>query len=239
MSYSEKEVINFIEHALELREIGPLFNVGIRNGQLVYTSCIPGRHQIRDHHDALYDVTATNELVIVGVNVENKNTRIFYPHELSSCSILEKKAETRKDCGDCSGLTHEVLVGADHLPVGIVPKETDAVLEFTDELPGIGSLWTHSSGRPYMAFGYANLDAKPEKQTQYPPLVLYIGQNGKVWAKTVERFHETMVRGARFAFQKNAGLEFMGILENDELVNGYITREVREMIELAQGERHE
>jgi hypothetical protein len=207
MKYTEDQVNNFLEDLLALRESGPVFNARVEQGILKYQSCVPGRHAI-EFEGVLYNVTFADDTAVVGV--AGTATRIFYAHSLSQFKI------------------HEIGVKK-------TVRIDNVSYEAVGELPGVGSLWTHHSGRPYLVFGYANLDAKPEKYDEYPPLILYVGQNGKVWAKTEQRFKETMARGGRFQFQENAGFEYMGILENDELVNGYITREVRQLAEQTQG----
>jgi len=209
MNYTEDQVNNFLEDLLTLRESGPVFNARIENGVMKYQSCIPGRHTIEDTDGQFYVVTFADDTVVVGQGGNGGQTKVFYAHQLAHVKIHDRKTTKVPQ---------------------VVPSQTLL------EVPGIGSLFTHHSGRPYLTFGYANMDAKAEKYDEYPPLVLYIGQNGKVWAKTVQRFKETMRAGGRFQFQKGAALEFMGIVENDELVNGYITRDVRLMVERSQGE---
>uniref|UniRef100_A0AB39CDV8 Uncharacterized protein n=1 Tax=Pseudomonas phage HRDY3 TaxID=3236930 RepID=A0AB39CDV8_9VIRU len=209
MKYTEDQVNNFLEDLLALRESGPVFNARVEQGVMKYQSCVPGRHAIQDTDGKIYNVTFADDTAVVGVH-NSGPTKIFYAAGLSQYKILEIGAKKTVRIDNVS-------------------------YEAVGELPGVGSLWTHHSGRPYLVFGYANLDAKPEKYDEYPPLILYVGQNGKVWAKTEQRFKETMARGGRFQFQENAGFEYMGILENDELVNGYITREVRQLAEQSQG----
>lgn len=217
MKYSEEQVNNFLEDLLALRESGPVFNARIENGLMKYQSCIPGRHTIQDEDGKYYTVTFADDTVVVAQGATSGQIKVFYAHQLAKVQIHERKGQLNAD----AKVTQEIRQMFDG--------------EISAELPGIGSLWTHHSGRPYLAIGYANIDAKPEKHDEYPPLVLYVGQNGKVWAKTEKRFKETMVRGGRFQFAEGAALEYMGIVENDELKNGYITRDVRALVERAQG----
>ena len=54
----------------------------------------------------------------------------------------------------------------------------------------VGSLWQHHSGIVYTVLHLANVANVNEK---YPVSVVYIGQNGNVWVKTLENFLSKMM----------------------------------------------
>ena len=57
------------------------------------------------------------------------------------------------------------------------------------KIPAIGEQYEHHSKHLYTVLAIANRDSdKPD----YPVSVLYMGTNGKLWVKTMQRFHETM-----------------------------------------------
>lgn len=56
-------------------------------------------------------------------------------------------------------------------------------------LPTFGSRWEHHSGRIYTVLGVANTENANPK---YPITVVYVGENGNLWAKTLSNFLETM-----------------------------------------------
>lgn len=215
MSYSESQVNELLEQLLALRNSGPVYNVTVKNGVLRYRSCIPGQHQIVDHHKETYDVTAADDSVMVGVHVTTGATKLFYPHEIGSLSIIEKPPASFVASMSAYGTTQ----------IG------------DDILPGLGAIYTHHTNKiPYLVLGYANESAREDKRAEYPTLVVYVGQNGKVWAKTVERFNETMNQGGGFQFNTDAGFKYMGIIENDQIANGWMTKELGEMITQGLGE---
>lgn len=54
----------------------------------------------------------------------------------------------------------------------------------------VGSVWTHhSNGKQYRVMNIANIGHHDER---YPVTIVYHGKNGNVWAKEINRFHETM-----------------------------------------------
>lgn len=53
----------------------------------------------------------------------------------------------------------------------------------------IGSRWKHHSGKEYTVIHIANQFTENPK---YPVLVVYLGGNGKVWAKELQNFVEKM-----------------------------------------------
>jgi hypothetical protein len=209
VTYSESQVNELLEQLLALRNSGPVYNVTVKNGVLRYRSCIPGQHQIVDHHKETYDVTAADDSVMVGVHITTGVTKLFYPHEMGSLSIINKPQPRIETPVPVYGTTQ----------IG------------DDILPGLGAIYTHHTNSiPYLVLGYANESAREDKRAEYPTLVIYVGQNGKVWAKTVTRFNETMNQGGCFQFHHDAGFKYMGIIENDQIANGWMTKELGEMI---------
>lgn len=215
MTYSEEQVNELLEQLLALRNSGPVYNPVVKSGVLRYRSCIPGQHQIVDHHKETYDVTAADDSVMVGVHISTGATKLFYPHELGHLSIINKPPVRIETAVPAYGTT-----------------------QIGDEiLPGLGAIYTHHTNKiPYLVLGYANESAREDKRVEYPTMVIYVGQNGKVWAKTVERFHQTMNQGGSFQFNTDAGYTYMGIIENDQIANGWMTRELGEMITQSLGD---
>ena len=58
------------------------------------------------------------------------------------------------------------------------------------EEPKSGSIWRHHSGRIYTVLFLVNEpdSTKPE----YPRTVVYVGQNGKLWAGRLDDWHRRM-----------------------------------------------
>lgn len=52
-----------------------------------------------------------------------------------------------------------------------------------------GSQWRHRNGKKYTLVGIANTE---HISLNYPIMVLYIGRNGDLWAKTLSNFMEKM-----------------------------------------------
>lgn len=61
------------------------------------------------------------------------------------------------------------------------------------EYPEIGSMYKHHNGNEYTVLQIANTHAQSE---DYPITVVYQGNNGKVWAKTLDNFNNKMKREA-------------------------------------------
>lgn len=53
-----------------------------------------------------------------------------------------------------------------------------------------GQMWLHHSGRMYEVLMLAN--ESTQRPAEYPVTIIYRGNNGQVWAKTEQRFRETM-----------------------------------------------
>lgn len=72
------------------------------------------------------------------------------------------------------------------------PQRDDKKAEDKDsclhKLPKAGSKWKHYSGRVYTVITIANEDRNPG----YPVSVVYVGENGKTWVKTLANWYRTM-----------------------------------------------
>ena len=200
MKYSEEQVNDFIAEALSLAATSPIYDARVENGVLRYTQCLVGRHSLKNS-EGVFHVTACDSSVVVAVS-DAGVTKIVYNYDLEKWKIIPRQYnEPRTSLG-----------------------------ELLDDVPGIGSIHTHhTNGNPYMVVGYLNDRAREASRQQYPLIVIYIGQNGYMWGKTAERFAETMHRGGQFQFQENVQIEYMGIVENDCLINGYMTRKIEQL----------
>lgn len=58
------------------------------------------------------------------------------------------------------------------------------------EKPETGSRWRHHSGRVYVVLFIAN--DEPDPKPEYPPTVVYQGENGKRWAGKLSDWHRRM-----------------------------------------------
>lgn len=58
-----------------------------------------------------------------------------------------------------------------------------------DRIPKVDSRWKHHNGNEYRVVMLANLDSM---RAEYPPTVVYVGANGKVWSRPVARWHSSM-----------------------------------------------
>jgi len=105
---------------------------------------------------------------------------------------------------------------------------TPATLEF--DIPPIGSVFTHHSGRPYLVYGYGNMNANAASRETYPLNIHYIGANGFTWDKPLVSFNETMTVGGAFQFNKGVEFEYMGICNNDSLSDGFLTKEIKALM---------
>lgn len=57
-----------------------------------------------------------------------------------------------------------------------------------DKRPLRGQTWQHYNGARYHVLGVANLPDNP----RYPETVIYMGDNGKVWARPLSDWHRSM-----------------------------------------------
>lgn len=54
--------------------------------------------------------------------------------------------------------------------------------------PEVGSMWLHANGSRYTVTGHANDDSS---RADYPPVVLYRGEDGRHWAKPLAEWHRS------------------------------------------------
>jgi hypothetical protein len=225
VNYSESQVNDFLEQLLALRSSGPVYRPHVKNGQLRYRSCIPHQHQIVDRGE-VFNVTAADDTVMVGVHVATGETKLFYPHELGSLSIIDKPpvTDTPIELPDLIGRQ-----GTDMYPAlsDTLRRYVDLSLTGEETLPALCGIYTHHTNNiSYLVYGFTNESSRDDKRDEYPLLVHYVGQNGKTWSKTVKRFNETMIAGGKFQFNADAGFKYLGIVENDQIVNGWLTKDL-------------
>jgi hypothetical protein len=55
--------------------------------------------------------------------------------------------------------------------------------------PKIGTIWQHKNGNVYTVIAVANVAFLT---MNYPPTIVYIGENGNTWARTLDSWHESM-----------------------------------------------
>ena len=58
--------------------------------------------------------------------------------------------------------------------------------------PRIGSAWVHTNGNKYRVIGIANRDS--QHLDKYPVTVVYVGPNGKMWARSLEDWYRSMTQ---------------------------------------------
>lgn len=206
-TFTKDEVENLISIALNLNAMQPIYNVRINEyGELDYLVCIPHVHVLVNRETKeRFDVTASDDGVVVAVSQKTGVTKIIYQSNLPSYEVVNK-----------DGWVTEA---------NALPQDAD--------LPDIGGVFTHNNGNSYLVFGLGNLNALPQNRGKYPIMVLYIGANGNIWAKPVEDFLRSAVRGGTFRFKEGVKMEYMGISDNDSLENGFMTREVQALMQSA------
>lgn len=60
-------------------------------------------------------------------------------------------------------------------------------------IPEAGARWRHNSGAFYNVLEVANTNADEERRDEYPVLIVYMGDDGRVWARTLEKWLGSMV----------------------------------------------
>lgn len=125
---------------------------------------------------------------------------LVHAHELSSWEVFEKPKQP------------------------VISAPTDY------EIPPIGSVHTHKSGRTYLVYGYGNMHANNANRERYPVAIHYIGVNGYTWSKSLESFKESMIAGGTFSFNEGVEFEYMGICHNGALGNGFLTHEIQKLM---------
>lgn len=206
-TFTKAEVENLLSIALNLNSYQPIYNVRITDqGELDYVVCIPHMHVlVNTETQERFDVTASDDGVVVGISQKTGVTKIIYQASLPMYEIVNKDGWATTS--------------------GALPDDAD--------LPDIGSVYTHRNGNPYLVFGHGNLSALPQNRGRYPTMVLYVGANGNIWAKPLEDFLRSATPGGTFRFKEGVKMEYMGISDNDSLENGFMTREVQALMQSA------
>lgn len=207
-TYTEDEVLFHVQTALSLNAMQPIYNVGMKNGELTYTMCKPFEHALRERETGdWYDVIASDDAVVVATHRTSGVTRIIYQAGLRAFDVVEKINRRFSTEGG-----YEVAV------------------------PDIGSVFTHNNGNTYLVFGLGNLHAQEQNREKYPITVFYIGQNGYIWAKPVEQFLKSATLGGNFQFNDGIKMEYMGVSENNALQNGFMTENIKALMEATRAE---
>jgi len=197
-AYTEEDVLNFVSQALHLNAMQPIYNVGMKNGELTYTMCKPFEHALRDLATGeWYDVIASDDAVVVATNRITGVNKIIYQAGLLGFDVVEK-----------------------------ANKKFSTEGGYETAMPDIGSVFTHNNGNTYLVFGLGNLHAQEQNRDKYPVVVFYVGRNGYIWAKPVEAFLKSATLGGNFEFNDGVKMVYMGISDNDALENGFMTKEL-------------
>lgn len=197
-AYTEEDVLNFVSQALHLNAMQPIYNVGMKNGELTYTMCKPFEHALRDLTTGeWYDVIASDDAVVVATHRVTGVNKIIYQAGLLAFDVVEK-----------------------------ANKKFSTEGGYETAMPDIGSVFTHNNGNTYLVFGLGNLHAQEQNRDKYPVVVFYVGRNGYIWAKPVEAFLKSATLGGNFEFNEGVKMVYMGISDNDALENGFMTKEL-------------
>lgn len=198
MKYSEEQVNSLIQEALSLNAIHNIYNPVVSNGVLQYALCRPNMHWLKRKKDnALFECVASDDAVIVIKAEGTGKSEIIYAHDLEDYVIFIPRYATTGD-----------------------------QTVYMNDLPAIGSVYTHENGNVYRVYGYGNLNANTQNREKYPVNVHYVGTNGYTWDKDVENFNSKMTPGGVFEFNEGVQFEYMGITENGILTNGFLTKEI-------------
>lgn len=197
-AYTEEDVLNFVSQALHLNAMQPIYNVGMKNGELTYTMCKPFEHALREIETGeWYDVIASDDAVVVATHRVTGVNKIIYQAGLLAFDVVEK-----------------------------ANKKFSTEGGYETAMPDIGSVFTHNNGNTYLVFGLGNLHAQEQNRDKYPVVVFYVGRNGYIWAKPVEAFLKSATLGGNFEFNDGVKMVYMGISDNDALENGFMTKEL-------------
>jgi len=197
-AYTEEDVLNFVSQALHLNAMQPIYNVGMKNGELTYTMCKPFEHALREIETGeWYDVIASDDAVVVATHRVTGVNKIIYQAGLLAFDVVEK-----------------------------ANKKFSTEGGYETAMPDIGSVFTHNNGNTYLVFGLGNLHAQEQNRDKYPVVVFYVGRNGYIWAKPVDAFLKSATLGGNFAFNTGVKMVYMGISDNDALENGFMTKEL-------------
>lgn len=200
--YDDEEATNLVQMALSLNSLQPIYNVRVVNGEIEYLVCKPHEHALKDRFTGeWYDVIASDDAVVVATSRKTGKNEIIYQAGLRAFDVVSVSAVHTSEA----------------------TGETD--------VPGIGSVYTHNNGNTYMVFGLGNLHAQEQNRAKYPITVLYVGANGFIWAKPVDQFLKSATLGGNFRFKDGIKLEYMGVSENDALQNGFMTMDLKALME--------
>ena len=204
-TFTREEVEDLVNLAIQQERITRMFNIRIVDRQLQYDAAVPGRHFLRDKDGNMWDVLGCD-----GDMISFARNGI---HRVVMCYNIRPEYEivdTGKDAVHGTGSSVDYGIGP-------------------------GDIFTHRNGNRYLVYGFANVKAREDLRDKYPLLVLYVGENGYVWAKPMDTFHESMTKGGNFSFQDSAKFEYMGVVSEGALQNGFITDRVQAMFESTQG----
>lgn len=203
--YTDEEASNLVSMALSLNGIQPIYNVRVKNGELEYVVCKPHVHALHEPRTGeWFDVIASDDAVVVATNRKTGANRIIYQAGLQAFNVVEKSTTHRTEPAP------------------------------NDECPGIGTVYTHNNGNTYLVFGLGNLHAQEQNRQKYPITVMYIGANGYIWTKPVHEFLKSASLGGNFRFNDGIKMEYMGVSENEALENGFMTLDIKALMEHAE-----
>lgn len=208
MNYSEEDLNAYLNEALLINAIQPIYKAAVKNGVLSYLTCVPHVHWLTHMESGLrYECVSADESVIVGRRDLDDEIKIIYAADIGDYNIYTPSFSAS---------------GAEPI--------------YTDELPPIGMTYTHENGNVYLVYGYGNLKANEKNRDKYPVNIHYVGTNGNTWDKSLENFKEKMVPGGVFQFNEGISFVYMGVTENEVLANGFMTREIETLTKAAQRE---
>lgn len=156
-------------------------------------------------------------------------------HWLRDANGIEYKVVAADDAVICamSESGKSLLIYSHNLPaytLFIKPTEVTTPKNLEFDIPPIGSVFTHHTGRIYLVYGYGNMAANAQSREKYPLNIHYIGANGHTWDKSLEVFMDTMTVGGVFRFNAGVEFEYMGICNNDSLTDGFLTKEIKALM---------
>lgn len=202
--YTDSEATNLVSMALSIHGMQPIYNVRVCNGELEYVVCKPYQHCLVDLRTGEWlDVIASDDAVVVATSRTTGINTIIYQAGLHAYKIVEKPTE-----------------------------RTTAAVPFSG-YPDIGTVYTHNNGNTYLVFGLGNLHAQEQNREKYPVIVFYIGANGYIWAKPVDAFLKSATLGGKFLFNEGIKLEYMGVSDNDALENGFMTMNIKALMDFS------
>lgn len=195
--YTEEEATGLVQTALHYNAQQQIYNAYVKDGDVHYTVCKPNLHWLRDNVTREEFKVVAADDAVICGLSESGKSVLIYSHNLPAYTVFVKQTEI----------------------------STPADMEF--DIPPIGSVFTHKSGRPYLIYGYGNMNANAQNREKYPVNIHYIGANGYTWDKPLETFNDSMTVGGLFRFNEGVEFEYMGICNNETLVDGFLTKEIK------------